>query len=188
MLKTVCQQVSIFVYHLLNLVYQSNNIQIHFHVFVWIKYWVWLCNILNPLVNRRFFMTIWSTIPLLFMVLTKTFCWMLCCSWHTEQDILLPCIAFISEPERPGFRRRDEVSTVLLSNRRFKRLAPLEVSDSLCSITVKDKCSNEFHMAPKIEDNIVAGAVMTSSRRTATVCSRTIHYSWKWATILQMWL
>ncbi len=52
---------------------------------------------------------------------------------------LPPFPSFIREPERPGCRR-DEVSIVLLLNRRFKCLAPLEVSESVCSIIVKDKC------------------------------------------------
>lgn len=40
------------------------------------------------------------------------------------------------------------MSIVLLLNTRFKCLAPLEVSDSVCSIIVKDKCLNELNMAP----------------------------------------
>lgn len=47
---------------------------------------------------------------------------------------------FIRETERPGCRRRDGVSVVLLLNTRFKCLALLEVSHSVCSIIVKNKC------------------------------------------------
>lgn len=73
---------------------------------------------------------------------------MLCCSSHIEQGVPpSSCAGFIREPERPGCSRRDEVSVVLLLNRRC--LVLLEVSDSL---SLSDKCESKFNAAVRITE------------------------------------
>lgn len=82
-------------------------------------------------------------------------------------------LVFIREPETLGCRREVEVSAVLLLNRRFKCLAPLEVSHSVCSIIVKDKWYNELNIA--VKKNLSCSGNDYSSNRTHPVQSSTPH-------------